>query len=421
MQFFSSEDKSLFFRNFLNLSFVKVLSKFIPLLITGYIISALGLFEYGKVSFARAIAFYFTTLIAYGFAYTGAQQVIHASSERSRAKINYAITNIFASQIISIIVCVLIYFCLIEYFPKIAEVRLELLYFLGVAIASALFPIYIFHGIDQIWIASLLSFLSKIVICVLVPFFVKTPDDKLNFIFIHASVDFIRLIIAYLILFFSFKIRIQIPNIFEVIEQFRNGFSFFVYQCYLLFGSKFSIVFSGFVLNDPVLVGIFSLCNQIFGFIKDIYNAAIQALYPIVQTKIGSQGDVSNFILKYLLKIILPVILLFAFFAFTFAPAIMNLFHTEQMDLSVQLLRIFIIIFPIIAINEFLGTNILIPMRKSAIFVVMMLMCIVLSVIFHFYFVNTFGILGGSYAIFAQETSLLVLQIAFLLFYKFLF
>ncbi|MDR2402339.1 MAG: oligosaccharide flippase family protein [Cytophagales bacterium] len=418
MQFFSSEDKSLFFSNFINLFFVKLLSKFAPLIITGYVISVLGMFEYGKISFAKAVAFYFTTLISYGFDYTGAQQVIQANAERSRTKINYVISNIFAAQIISIVFLIFFYFGLVDFFPKITEIKLELLYFLGVAIASALFPIYIFHGINQIWIVSLLSFLSKVVLCILVPFFVKTPDDKLNFILIHASVDFVRLIISYIILFFNFRIRIQIHNVCEIIEQFRNGFSFFIYQCYLLFGSKFSIVFLGFILNDPILVGIFSLCNHLFGFIKEIYNAAIQALYPIVSIKFSSHKNIANFVFHYLL-IILPVVLIISLLTYISAPFILNFFTTEQLSLNIQLFKILIIIFPVIAVNEFLGTNILIPMRKSAIFVVMMLICIGLSIIFHFYFVSTFGIFGGAYAIFAQEVSLLVLQIAFLLFYSF--
>lgn len=77
------------------------------------------------------------------------------------------------------------------------------------------------------------------------------------------------------------------------------------------------------------------------------------------------------------------------------------------------------IVFAVGALNEFLGTNILIPMRKSLAFVLMMVGCIVLSVIFHIYFVNEYGVLGGGYAIFCQEASLLLLQIAFFLFYQF--
>lgn len=420
MQFFNTEDKSLFFKNFLNLFFIRVLSNFLPLIITGYTINVLGMFEYGKVSFARAIAFYFTTLIAYGFDYTGAQQIIHANSERLKLTINRVITNILTAQIITIIICFISYLGLVEFFSQIAEVKYELFYFFGVAVASALFPIYIFHGINQIWIASLLSFLSKVVICVLVPIFVKTPDDKLKFILLHASVDFGRLIISYLILFFVFGIRLTIPTFSAVTEQIRNGFSFFIYKCYLVFSSKFSIVFMGLVLNDPILVGIFSLCNQIFCFIKNIYNAIIQALYPIVSNKFSSQSNVFNFIINCLLKTILPSVLVFSFLTYILVPFILSFFNPTQLDLNIQLLKTFVIIFPIIAVNEFLGTNVLIPMRKNAVFVGMMLMCIILSIIFHFYFVNVFGLLGCAYATFAQELSLLIFQIAFLLFCKFL-
>lgn len=419
MQFFSSEEKSLFFKNFFNLVFVKAITKLIPLFITGYTISALGMFEFGRVGFARAIAFYFTTLIAYGFDYTGAQQVVQSYSQNQKKKLDYVVTNILFSQIIAAILCVFVYIGLIKFFPPIAEVKMELLYFLGVAIFSALFPIYIFHGINQIWIVSLLSLLGKVIICALVTFFVKTPDDKLTFILIHASVDFVRLIIAYMILFFSFNIKISIPNILEVFEQFRNGFSFFIYKCYLLFGSKFSIIFLGFTVHDPVMIGIFSLCNQLFEFIKEIYNVAIQALYPIVSTKFGSRENAQDFLIRYLLVVICPMVIIFSLLNFVFAPYTISFFTTENIELSTSLLRVFTIVFSIVALNEFLGTNILIPMRKNVAFVSMMIGCIFLSVIFHIYFVNTFGILGGGYAIFGQETCLLLLQIAFFLFYQF--
>lgn len=86
MQFFSSEEKSLFLKNFVNLAFVKGISKLLPLFITGYTISTLGMFEFGKLGFARAIAFYFTTLIAYGFDYTGAQQIVQAYAQNQDRK-----------------------------------------------------------------------------------------------------------------------------------------------------------------------------------------------------------------------------------------------------------------------------------------------------------------------------------------------
>ncbi len=419
MQFFSSEDKYLFIKNFVNLAFVKGISKLLPLFITGYTISTLGMFEFGRLGFARAIAFYFTTLIAYGFDYTGAQQIVQAYSQKHKIKLNYIFTNILSSQVITILLCFCLYLGLVKHFPAIAEVKMELLYFFGISIFSALFPIYIFHGINQIWIVSLLSLLSKITICALIPFFVKTPDDKLTFIFIHVAVDCVRLIISYLILFFYFKIRITVPNVLDVVEQFRNGFSFFVYKCYLLFSTKFSIVFLGFVVHDAVLIGIFSLCNQIFGAVKEIYNVALQALYPIVSTKFSSRDNAQGFLFKYLFVVICPMIIIFSLLNYILAPYILNLFITENLALNVSLLRVFTIVFVVGALNEFLGTNILIPMRKSVAFVVMIIACIFLSVIFHVYFVNAYGILGGGYATFFQEVSLLLLQIAFFLFYQF--
>lgn len=418
MQFFSSEEKSLFLKNFVNLAFVKGISKLLPLFITGYTISTLGMFEFGKLGFARAIAFYFTTLIAYGFDYTGAQQIVQAYAQNHKTKLNYIFTNILSSQIITIILCFFLYFGLVDCFPAIAEVKMELLYFFGVSIFSALFPIYVFHGINQIWIVSLLSLLSKVAICALIPFFVKTPDDKLTFIFIHVAVDCVRLLIAYLILFVNFKVRLTVPNILEVFEQFRNGFSFFVYKCYLLFVSKFSIVFLGFVIHDAVMIGIFSLCNQIFGVLKEIYNVAIQALYPIVSTKFTSRDNAQGFLFNYLFVVICPMIIIFSLLNYFFAPYILSLFITENLALNVSLLRVFTIVFAVGALNEFLGTNILIPMRKSVAFVLMMIGCIVLSVFFHMYFVNEYGILGGGYAIFCQEASLLLLQIVFFLLYQ---
>ena len=59
-----------FINNFSNLVFLRVVSRVIPVLMSGYIIKYTGLHSFGKLEFAKILNYLFKLIIAYGFIYT---------------------------------------------------------------------------------------------------------------------------------------------------------------------------------------------------------------------------------------------------------------------------------------------------------------------------------------------------------------
>ena len=58
-----------FFSNFLNLVFLRIVSRVIPIIMSGYIIKYTGLHSFGKLEFAKILNYLFKLIIAYGFIY----------------------------------------------------------------------------------------------------------------------------------------------------------------------------------------------------------------------------------------------------------------------------------------------------------------------------------------------------------------
>jgi PST family polysaccharide transporter len=69
------QDTKVFLSNFFHLSFLRGISRILPLLTTPFLIRAIGLEQFGALEFSKAISFYFTTLVSYGFRYSATKQV----------------------------------------------------------------------------------------------------------------------------------------------------------------------------------------------------------------------------------------------------------------------------------------------------------------------------------------------------------
>ena len=90
--------KTLLFKNISSLAVIQMVNSFLPLIIIPYLLRIVGFENFGLISFATAIAAYFTIVVDNGFTVSGTRYV-------AKNKSNIKALNTYFSSVMSIKLC----------------------------------------------------------------------------------------------------------------------------------------------------------------------------------------------------------------------------------------------------------------------------------------------------------------------------
>ena len=135
--------------NFLNLIFLRFVSRILPLVMQGYILRSAGVLSFGGLGFAKSIGYCFTAIIGYGSYFAVPKYIaLLKQDEDYKKNIGELLTSRILMQLVLSLFCFGLFLILIAIIPQIQAVGHFLFFFLLVAISSAMFPIGFFQGIN---------------------------------------------------------------------------------------------------------------------------------------------------------------------------------------------------------------------------------------------------------------------------------
>lgn len=397
-----------FSHNFINLIFLRIVSRVLPIIMQGYLLRSTGVISFGGLGLAKSIGYCFTAIIGYGGYFTVPKYIALLNDDNDYKKnIGALMSSRFTMQVCLSLFCFLIYTFLVNVVPQVKDVGDFLFYFLFVAISSAMFPIGIFQGINKMFVVSILNPLTKITIYICIPIFIKNPDDAIIYPIIFAIAEFIRLILSFFVLNFFFKIPIIKPS-FEIIkQQIRDGWATFCFDFYMLFYSHFPSIFLGILVNKES-VTIYKIGDRLAQLVRDLLEPFLQCLYPIMNKLIKE-----NF--KEWMQLAKSVVIYNVFFMFIlgvicycFSENIVNLFCGKGINVNtvidaVKVLKIHSFLPLLVTTSSILGLQILTPMKKGLLYSIVLFFTGLIAIIMHFKLVPLYNAIGAAYAILLGE------------------
>lgn len=393
-------DTKVFLANFFHLSFLRGISRILPLITTPFLIRVIGIEKFGTLEFAKAISFYFTTFVSYGFRYSATKQItLH---KKDKAIIGEIVSSVYAIKIIIIAICLLIMMLLIYFVPKIGEERIYLVSFFPIVIASSLFPTFVFQGLDKMHWLTLLNIIFKILFLVSIFIFIQGPEDAILFPILLGVLDVVRLVIALVILYRNLSIPMRWPVLSIMIEQLKEGLHIFLSQLAVMFYSRFSAIFLGF-FGGPTVVAIYTLGDRIARTTESILESFIQALYPIAYQKLYKHIDAGIQYIKHVAKVSLVTLVIVGIIYWSFADQIILLLAGKYMPEAATVFRIHAFLPAIILLSNLLGIGILIPIKAGRKYTYSVLITGCLAVALHFILVPLFQTQGAAWAILLSE------------------
>lgn len=403
--------KKYFLKNFFNLVFMRVVSRVIPVLMSGYIIRYTGLHSFGKLEFAKILNYLFKLIIAYGFIYSIPRYFFN-NSQDGDSKEN--ISRLFGSIIIiKCFLTLLSFILLLLVFYFVSSIRNDFviifLFFL-VAISSGFTPICIYQGIGKIYIITIVNTITKLLFYLSIPLYIRSSDDLHYYPLAYCIFEFLRLIVYFFILFYFYGISISFPNFNDVIKQLKEGFTWFCFSFYMFFCNNFPVLFLRVYLGE-IYVGIYKLGTNVMYICQQVLEPFIQSFYPILNSKFRinyREGIRFSFIvLFYYLSLFSLVGLL----CYIYSESIIHFFCKRKIFMndiamlktSISILRVNIIIFFLSIISTFIGVQIFSSIGYKYVYSFVVFLGGLLSVSLHFVFVDLFSTLGASYAVLSGE------------------
>lgn len=337
-----------FLKNFFSLGVVQVINSLLQLIVIPFVISRIGIAQFGVVAVAQVVVNYMATLTDYHYNQAGTKSVSLNMSDTNFLSVLFS--KAYTVKAILVIISFAILFLLYIIFPFIKEnTSLYLLAFIYV-IGYALQPVWFLQGVEKMqWIAAA-SLTARIIFVGLILLFMKNPKDSWQYLFFLGAG---LVIIGVTNIFFvskRFELRWQMPAVNEIKEEIKTGWQITVSNIsmnIMQYGNLFILR----VFATDIIAGYFSVAERVFFTMKYALSIFSQSIFPgLCRAAAHSKSMLAAFLRKFFL----PFFLLIVFgstLIYVLAPQILGFFIKEVESDTIFILRILCLILPVISLN----------------------------------------------------------------------
>lgn len=266
--------------NILSLGSLQAASYLLPLLTLPYLARVLGPEDLGRIAFALAFAQIFVMLTEYGFNLTAAKEVsVHRDNPEKVAQIFSTVTVIRVAIMAAGFIVML---AVIWSFPRFQRDIAIYISSYMLVLGSVLFPQWLFQGLEQLKIVSLLQILTRVLSTVGIFLLVKSQDDLLWAVWLQsAHMALAGLLMIPFIVKALRGVRLHWPSRHALATQLREGWHIFVSSLAANSYTTSSVFILGLVLT-PLAVGYYSVAEKLVRALLMMFGPIIQAIFPYI-------------------------------------------------------------------------------------------------------------------------------------------
>ncbi len=331
----SFDIKSIFTKNYINLSLNQGVNIIATLIYTPILFQILGEENFGLIQLAFSVVIVLSIFVSYGYSLNGPIKIVQSQNTKEK--------NIVICEILSLrlILCLVIFIFSVPfiYLDSNSIFQKILIFSYVILLAEALNPLFYLQGINKILPQSILNFFSKSIYVILIILFITDSDDAYlaNF-FYGTSISFLFLFfwIKYFLSSnyynYQFSLKKIIINLKENLQFFLSSIS----THFTINGAL--IVLSLFVSNKEL--GRFSLAYKVAFILRMIPIFFIQSVLQQATKKNDiSKKEFDKFLSNYF-RIGLLTTVLIAIITYIFSDLIIQIFADEKIDYSSKILSL---------------------------------------------------------------------------------
>lgn len=333
--------------NFLSLTTLQLFSYILPLITLPYLVTKLTEEFYGIVMFSQSFTMFFSIVIDFGFGLSAVREI--ASCKGNKRKIEEIYSSIIIIKSILLIISFFLLVTIIYFFSRFSQYQIIYLISFLYVIGQAYFPIWLFQGIEKMKFITIISIIIRIIFTSSIFIFIKDSSDFYLVPLINGVGTIIGAIIALYIIRYKLFIKFRLQSINNIIYYFKDSFKYFISRISVNIYTSSNAFILG-ILTNNVIVGYYSMAEQLYKAMISMMGPLINSLYPyMVKNK--------NIVLFKKIIIYLSILCFLGcvFLFFTDKYLLYFLYKDNTNDLTIIVFDIFILVFFIASLSSMLG------------------------------------------------------------------
>lgn len=388
----------------------------LPLITIPYVTRVVGPDNYGLIEFGTVAMLYFSAIVIYGFNTTATRKI--SAQPDDIEHVSEVFSTVVSTRILLFIGTTLLFTASLFLVPAFKEQPKMMLFAYPIVLGWALYPDFLFQGLQKLEFVAISNFLIKALAAVLIFMLIKQPDDFYLVLAINASA---QIAVGIGLLFASFKLvkglKFTLVKMTGIVRQLKEGsyvfFSLFFTRVYV-FGS---ILFLGLMLTDFEL-GIFAASLKLVTVAQSfLFLPLFGALFPYLSNLFATDLVEYKQQFKKIMGLMLGITSISVLVLVSIPEVFIKLvFGAEYLE-AVPYLQIMAPLLLATTFSHFAMQQGLIIYHKDRKYLIIVVVVGFLSLPLNYFGIKLFGLYGAAWAKLLVEVSLAI--IAWLMFYRF--
>ena len=266
--------KSIFIKNFTNLSLNQGVNILIAIVVTPILFQNLGDSQFGLVNLAFSIFMLMSIVVSYGYHLNGPKQISLLNNINKEATLikNLVSLRLFIAIVLSLIILVFIFTT--SFFDNY---KLIILYSIPILFSEAIHPVFYLQGKNNLSVLAILNAVSKLIYLLLIILTITNPNDAFKVNLIYGSVLSIVYFFYWILFFKKNKIKIDFIDLNHIKVRLHENFKFFMSSVAGHISIHSTLVILKLFTNNSEL-GKFALANKVAFLLRMIPVFIIQSV-----------------------------------------------------------------------------------------------------------------------------------------------
>lgn len=393
--------------NIFSLGVLQFANYALPLLLLPYLAHTLGVEKLGLLAFSISLMQLFTVLVDYGFNLSAARQASILRNDSTA--LNQLFAAITALRIALATAGLFILYILVQTIPRLhTDANLYFASY-SLVIGNALFPLWLFQGLERLKLASLIQIGTKLVGFLSTFLLVESPNDVVLAALLQTSTNLVAALISLPLVPTAIGVtRIAAPKLKHMRQQLKDGWDIFLSSAAINLYTTSNILILG-SLTNPSTAGIYHVAEKTVRAVQYLFEPINQAVFPYMSKLAQDNPQAALDFNDKLLKWAGAVSFLACISLAITAPWLVPLLFSPDFSESIQLIQAMAPLPFIIVISNIIGKQKLLTFGFNQEFSRIILRGAGLNFAIFPLMAHFFGALGAAFANVVTETIIAIL------------
>jgi PST family polysaccharide transporter len=268
------------FKNFASLGIIQIANYALPLISVPIISRIIGPDKFGVINYAASFVLYFNLLIAYGFELSATRKI---AQQPGNAELkNQVFSEVLSAKLFLFLVSVAVFIICLYNVPLLSTEKTVAIFSFSVCLGTVFSQNWLFQAMQDLPKMATLNFFGKLIITVLVIYFVKQKSD---YIWQPLITGIIHVLIALVAFFWAVKrynLKFQFVGLRNVLDVLMKEKAVFFSLVFINLYTTTNVVVLGLLENETA-VGFYTAGQKLVDVIGLVVIIPLsQALFPVI-------------------------------------------------------------------------------------------------------------------------------------------